>query len=339
MKIIFFGTNTLATAILHALTQESTFEICAVVTQPDKPAGRGYKAESPLIKRFAENARLTVLQYKKLNDEAVTALRAYNADVFIVAEYGVLIPEMVLSIPRHGTLNVHPSLLPNYRGASPIQSAILAGDTQTGVTIMLLDKEMDHGPILTQEACEIDKNDTAVTLEATLGRLGSHLLIDTLPRWIAGSIQPREQDHTRATFCKKLTRESGRIDWTQSAEYIYRMWRAYLPWPGIFTMWNGKRLKMTSIAPRNGSHPERAKPRKFYGAKRVEGSHEILRPTSRPQNDVEPGIPFLTPDKNLAIACDTGAIIVERLQLEGKKELDTDAFLRGYSKFLHSRLT
>jgi len=319
MKIVFFGTHTLAIAILQTLTQASTFEICAAVTQPDKPAGRGYKSESPPIKRFAENAGLPVLQYKKLNDDAVAALRAYNADIFIVAEYGVLIPEVILSIPRHGTLNVHPSLLPNYRGASPIQSAIFAGETKTGVSIILLDKEMDHGPILVQKECAIDDRDTAVTLEATLGRLGARLLIDMLPKWVTGNIQPREQDHARATFCKKLTRESGRIDWTQSAEKIHRMWRAYLPWPGIFTMWNGKRLKLTSLL------------------------LEMLKracpgPRSGVQHDKEPGIPFLTPDKNLAIACGTDAIIVERLQLEGKKELDAAAFLRGSTTFIGAKL-
>ena len=328
MKIIFFGTHTLATAILHALMQEPALKICAVVTQPDKPAGRGYKAESPLIKRFAENAGLQVLQYKKLNDDAVATLRAYDADVFIVAQYGILIPETILSIPGHGTLNVHPSLLPKYRGASPVQSTILAGDTKTGVTIMLLDKEMDHGSVLSQEECTIDKSDTAVTLEAKLGRLGAILLIATLPRFVHGEITPREQDHTEATVCKKIKRDDGRIDWTQSAEHIYRMWRAYLPWPGIFTMWNGKRLKLMRCVILESRLVG------TIGSRR----DAIARPGASLQHDSKFGTPFLTPDKNLAISCGAGAIIVERLQLEGKKELDADAFLRGSATFVGAKL-
>ncbi len=279
--------------------------------------------EAPLIKKFAEQHQLPALQFPKLKtDDAAQQLRARDADVFIVAEYGLLIPETVLGIPARGVLNVHPSLLPKYRGASPVQSALLNGDGETGVSVMLLDKEMDHGPVLAQERCVIDEHDTTPTLEAKLGRLGAALLIKTIPDWIAGKIQAREQDHTHATFCKKLSREDGRIDWSQSAEHIYRMWRAYLPWPGIFTMWNWKRLKMTALVRHKGGHPEQseAKPSE------VEGSHTV------------PSTPFLTPDNQLAIACGTGVIIVDRLQIEGKKELDAEAFLRGYPSFVGSRL-
>lgn len=318
IRIVFFGTHTLATTILNELVRAPDFEILAIVTQPDKPAGRGNKLEEPLVKRFADQHHVRVLQFPKLKDDAVIQLRALEADVFVVAEYGLLIPSAVLEIPPHGVLNVHPSLLPKYRGASPIQSAILHGDAETGVSIMLLDKEMDHGPVLAQERCPIDAHDTAPTLEAKLGRLGAALLIKTLPEWIAGKIKPHEQDHAQATSCKKLSRDDGRIDWLQSAEHIYRMWRAYLLWPGVFTMWNGKRVKIVNC------HPEAA-----------EGSHEILR---RAQNDITAGTSFLTTDKHLAITCGTGALVIERLQLEGKKELDAAAFLRGYPAFLNSRL-
>lgn len=325
IRIVFFGTHTFATTVLNELINASDVQILAVVTPLDKPAGRGNKVESPLIKKFAEQHRLPVLQFQKLKNEAVEQLQTLNADLFVVAEYGLLIPSSVLTLPSHGVLNVHPSLLPKYRGASPIQSALLNGDAETGVTIMVLDAEMDHGPILAQERCAIDPHDTTPTLEAKLGRFGAELLIKTFPDWIAGTITPREQDHTQATFCKKLTRDDGRIDWSKSAEKIYRMWRAYLPWPGVFTMWNGKRVKIVDC------HPERseAKPSE------VEGSHEILR---RAQND-NIGTPFLTHNKNLAIACGTGTIIVERLQLEGKKELEATAFLRGYPSFLGTQLS
>lgn len=320
IRIVFFGTHTFATTVLNELVNASDVQILAVVTPLDKPAGRGNKVESPLIKKFAEQHRLPVLQFQKLKNEAIGQLQTLNADLFVVAEYGLLIPQAVLALPPHGVLNVHPSLLPKYRGASPTQSALLNGDAETGVSIMLLDAEMDHGPILAQERCAIDYHDTTPTLEANLGRLGATLLIKTLPDWIAGKIKPHEQNHTQATFCKKLTRDDGHIDWSKSAEEIYRMWRAYLPWPGVFTMWDGKRVKIVSC------HPE---------ARSAEGSHEILR---RAQND-NIGTPFLTPDNHLAIACGTGAVIVERLQLEGKKELDADAFLRGYPSSLGAQLS
>lgn len=309
IRSIFFGTHTFATTVLNELITAPDVEVLAVVTQPDKPTGRGNKVEAPLIKKFAEQHRLPVLQFQKLKNEAVEQLQTLNADLFVVAEYGLLIPPSVLALPPHGVLNVHPSLLPKYRGASPIQSAILNDDAETGVTIMLLDAEMDHGSILAQERCDIDAHDTTPTLEAKLGRLGATLLIKTLPEWISGKMQPHEQDHTQATLCKKLTRDDGRIDWTQSAEEIYRIWRAYLPWPGMFTMWNGKRLKLTNIA------------------LSVEESHAA------------PGTPFLTTNKALAIACGASTIIVERLQLEGKKELDAAAFLRGYPAFLNAQLS
>lgn len=337
MKLIFFGTDTLATTILNALLTAPEIEIAAIVTQLDKPAGRGKKMEAPLTKRFGEHHDIPVLQYKKLDDAAHAELKTFNADVFVVAEYGLLIPEAVLSIPLHGTLNVHPSLLPQYRGATPIQSALLHGEKETGVTIMLLDKELDHGPIIAQEKMGIEPEDTAPTLEAKLGRAGAELLIATLPKWVAGKITAREQDHTAATFCKKLSREDGRIDWTKSAEEIYRMWRAYLPWPGIFTEWNGKRVKMTAVSLRESltgslmgrvnAGPDRA------SVGPVSSANDEAIPSGQPA-----ATPFLTPGGKLAITCGKSALIVERLQIEGKKELDAQAFLAGYPAFVGAKL-
>ena len=156
IRIVFFGTDTFATTILNELVSVPDIQILSVITRPDKPAGRGNKVEPPLIKKFAEQHSVPVLQFLKLKDTAIEQLRKLNADAFVVAEYGLLIPSAVLDIPPHGVLNVHPSLLPRYRGASPISSALLNGDTETGVSIMLLDAEMDHGPILAQERCAID---------------------------------------------------------------------------------------------------------------------------------------------------------------------------------------
>jgi len=318
MKIIFFGTDTLATTILNALLTAPDIEIAAIITQPDKPAGRGKKMESPLTKRFGAHHGIPVLQYKKLDEDAIAEIKKSNTDIFVVAEYGLIIPEKILGLALQGTLNVHPSLLPKYRGATPIQSALLHDEKETGVSIMLLDREMDHGPILAQKTMAIEDEDTAPTLEAKLGRAGAELLIETLEKWISGVITPREQDHNAATFCKKLSREDGRIDWNRPAEEIYRAWRAYLPWPGIFTMWNGKRLKIV-----------------------IAQSYSVIASVAKQSNEnshPEPATPLLTPDGKLVITCGTGALLIERLQLEGKKELDAHAFLIGYPVFIGSKL-
>ena len=329
IKLVFFGTGTLACSVLNALIDASDIEILALITQPDKPAGRGKKLQAPPIKKLTQHHELPILQFPKLRDEAIEEIKKLGSDIFVVAEYGLLIPRAVLDLPAHGTLNVHPSLLPKYRGASPIQSAILAGEKETGVSIMLLDEEMDHGPVLVQETLSIDDDDSAPTLEAKLGRLGAQLIAVALPQWVAGKHEAKQQDHDSATYCTKISRDDGRIDWNLSADEIYRRFRAYLPWPGIFTEWNGKRLKLTHISP----PPSR-------GGGRGEGDqNKTPLPVPLPQGERgrTPGTIFLDGDK-LYIATGDGTIVVDRLQLEGKKEMDAQAFMNGYSNFVDTIL-
>lgn len=239
-RIVFFGTPQLGVQVLEKLITKD-FKPIVVITREDKPAGRGQKPTPPPVKILAQKYKIPILQPKKLkdNDKILTNLQSLKADLFLVAAYGRIIPKEILEIPKYGTLNVHPSLLPKYRGASPIQAAILDGERETGVTIILLDEELDHGPIIAQEKLSIENTDTSESLTKKLGELGARLLIKSIPDWIEGKIKPREQDHQKATFTKILTKEEGFIDLSNppSAEKFNRMVRAFYPWPGVWGRW------------------------------------------------------------------------------------------------------
>src|SRR3989338_5002341 len=236
MKIVFFGTPAFAVTILQALIDAHMPPI-AIVTAPDKPAGRGRRLSSPPVKELADKRHIPLLQPEKLKDEIfLETLRNYAADIFVIAAYGKILSQTLLDIPPKGVINVHPSLLPQHRGPSPIQSAILAGDNAMGVTLMLTDKEMDHGPILAQQELEFPiSNFQFPKLHHELANLGGKMLVNTLPRWIAGEITPQEQEHKKATYTKLLSKEDGHFDWTKSAEEIDRMVRALNPWPGTWS--------------------------------------------------------------------------------------------------------
>jgi methionyl-tRNA formyltransferase len=191
--------------------------------------------KSPHIKTWAEMKGIPVLQPEKLTEEEfLTQLRTNVSDVYIVASYGKIIPDEILSLPKHGVLNVHPSLLPCYRGPSPIESTLLAGDITTGVTIMKLDKEMDHGPILVQSAFMLPQGATSGTLEVECGQLGGELLTQIMEPYLHGALIPKEQDHTKATYCKKITKDMGEITLGTPAREVQRKFRALTPWPGLF---------------------------------------------------------------------------------------------------------
>lgn len=238
MRVVFFGTPEFAAEYLRALIADSEIDVVAVVTQPDEPVGRKKVLTAPSTKVVAAAHGIPVLQPTKLKDPAFErALRAYGADAFVVIAYGRIIPQTVLDIPPLGCVNVHPSLLPKLRGPSPIIAAIETGARETGVTIMKLDAEMDHGPILAQTTIALAPDETTPSLTKKIVSHGVPLLIETLKQYAAGSITPKEQDHDAATFCTLLTREHGRIDWHAPAEVIDAKIRAYHPWPGTFTTW------------------------------------------------------------------------------------------------------
>lgn len=233
MKIVFFGTPAFAGEFLKGLLADPAFEVVAVVTQPDEPVGRKRVIMAPPVKNIALEHNLPIFQPTKLKDEAfLNLLKESGAELGVVVAYGRILPDAVLASMPMGFINVHPSLLPKYRGPSPIIAAIANGDSETAVTIMKLVKDMDAGPILAQSKLSIDPTETQESLTAKIVDTGAPLLVATLKAYAAGSITPIEQDHTQATFCKLLTREDGVIDWTQSAESIERQVRAYNSWPG-----------------------------------------------------------------------------------------------------------
>jgi methionyl-tRNA formyltransferase len=249
-SFIFFGTGPLAESVLARLVRDG-FIPTLVVTKRDAPQGRHMGLRAPHIKVWCEMKGIPVLQPEKLDGDFISHLPPTIFDLFIVASYGKIIPENVLDIPKYGVLNVHPSLLPLYRGPSPIESALLSGDMTTGVSIMRLDKEMDHGPILVQSAFVIPSNATAGTLEVECGQLGGDLLVQVIRPYIDGTLTPKEQDHMKATICKKINKELGEITLDTDAHEVLRKFRALYPWPGIYFFINhgnhSMRVKVTGV--------------------------------------------------------------------------------------------
>jgi methionyl-tRNA formyltransferase len=249
MSLVFAGTPEFAVPSLRAL-HDVGHEIALVITQPDRPAGRGRALTPSPVKSAALSLGLPILQPETFRAPGIADhLRSLDADAFVVVAYGEILRPEILSIPTRGVLNVHASLLPRWRGASPIPAAILAGDTETGVTIMLMDEGLDTGPILTQRSIPIADEDTTATLTPRLAELGAGLLSETLPRWLADDLTALPQDDATATTCRTLRKEDGRIDWRKPADHVSRMVRAYDPWPGAYTALNGETLRIWRARP------------------------------------------------------------------------------------------
>ena len=312
-KLIFMGTPDFAVPVLKALI--GRYEIMGVVTQPDRRAKRGRRVEASPVKVVALAHDLPVLQPPRLRQSDVVAeLGALKPEVIVVAAYGQILPAEVLAIPPRGCLNVHASLLPKYRGAAPVAAAILAGEEETGVTIMLMDEGMDTGPILSQATCSISPQDTRESLSARLAQLGADLMMDTLPRWLAAEgmaneIEPQPQDHSQATYCRIIAKEDGLIDWSQSAVEIWRRSRAYYPWPSTYTYWRGRLLKVL-----------RAEALPHWSGEGESGQVMAL-------------------DEGLAVATGEGALLLGEVQLAGKKALSAQDFARGQRDFVGSVLS
>lgn len=246
IPFIFFGTPEFAVSILEELKDAGIIP-SLVVTAPDKPKGRGLVLTPPPVKIWAEKHNIPYLQPIKLDNDFLNKLKVNSYKLFVVAAYGKIIPKVILDIPTNGTLNVHPSLLPKYRGASPIQSQILADEKEVGVTIMLIDEEMDHGPILDIKKIEIKNNTTAPELENILAHEGGKLLSVVIPKWIDGKIKAEEQNHSEATFTKKITKEDGLIVLPDDQHKNYLKYRALTPWPGVyfFATRRGKKVRVS----------------------------------------------------------------------------------------------
>ena len=325
LRINFMGTAELSCASLQALAGNPQFQIAAVVTQPDRPKGRDLKPQPSPVKMLARRLGLPVLQPERARDEKFIAeLRAWQPDLIIAVAYGQILPPAVLDLPRHGCLNVHTSLLPKYRGAAPIQWAIANGDTETGVTIMKMDVGLDTGDIVAQRRTPIGPEDDSATLQDRLAQLGAELLVQTIPDYVAGKIQPCPQPAAGASHAAKIKKEDGRIDWNRPAQTIWNRLRAFTPWPGAFTFWlgvppSGGNATRTEEPPKGGT-PSALRPilLKIWKAEVVEmsgGGGEIL-----------------SADKTgIVIGCGRGALRILELQREGGRRLTSAEFLAGHA--------
>ena len=311
MGIVFMGTPDFAVPVLSVLLHEG-YEVVEVYTRPDMPRGRGRRPEMTAVKEYALGQGLPVSQPASLrrDEEARSALAALSPDLIVVAAYGLMLPPETLGVPRLGCLNVHPSLLPRYRGPSPVVSAILDGDPITGVTIMSVDEGMDSGPILAQREMPIESDATAEALTLRLFQKGARLLVELLPEWKRGQIKARPQDASKATFTKLLSREDGEIDWIRPAVWIARQVRAYHPWPGAYTYWRGRLLKII----------------------------EASAAESGDWTDATPGVVAHLLERGLAVTTGEGLLELRRVQLEGRRTVSAREFVSGYRGILGNKL-
>jgi methionyl-tRNA formyltransferase len=321
MSLVFIGTPAFAVPSLHALVRDS-HSIAAVITQPDRPAGRHKTPRPPPVKAAAVELGLPVLQPTSLRDgDTLARLRELSPEVIVVVAYGQILRQAVLDIPARGVVNVHPSLLPRWRGASPIPAAIIAGDERTGVTIMLMDAGMDSGPILTQTEAPIDDSDTTASLSDTLSQAGAQLLAETLPRWLAGEIEPQPQDESQATVCLLLRKEDGAIDWTLPASDIWRRVRAYNPWPGAFTSLGGDAVRIWQATP--------------LGATSSASTGTVLALDESWANDVPADI---RNQAAFAVQTGSGLLVPLEVQRAGRRILPAAEFVRGIHGLIGQRL-
>ncbi len=311
MRIVFMGTPEFSVPALEYVVR-SEYRVVGVYTQPDRPTGRGRAMEQSPVKKVALQHGLEVFQPARLrNPDEVQRLAALNPDLILVAAYGQILPQSVLDIPHFGCLNIHPSLLPKYRGATPIPSAILGGDSETGVTIMLMDAGMDTGPIISRIIVGIEPQDTTESLSTRLAQVGVRLLSGVLPPWFEHSLKPQPQDGSKATYTAPIAKEDGIINWQTSAGEISRRVRAFYPWPGCNTWWQGKMLKILEAV----------------------ALHKV--------GSLVPGkVIALAPGQPAVVGVETGDGVLGLLhvQLEGKRALTAAEFLLGQRTFVGSTL-
>ena len=302
MRVVFMGTPDFAVGTLEALLQ-SRHQVVAVVTQPDKPKGRGKAMQFTAVKEVAVRAEIPVLQPKKVREpEVVEEIRQFHPDVIVVVAFGQLIPKAILDMPQYGCVNVHASLLPKYRGAAPIQWAVIDGEEKSGVTTMQMDEGLDTGDMLLTEEVVLDSQETGGSLFDKLSEVGAGLLLKTLDELEAGNVHPQKQPKESTTaYAAMLTKKMGEIDWTKSAVQIERLVRGLNPWPSAYTHLGQKTLKIWRAA---------------------------VHPLSEQKK--EPGTVILMDKKHFGVQTGDGMLEILELQLEGKKRMDADAFLRGY---------
>ena len=306
MKIIFAGTPHFAANALEALI--SKHEVVAVLTQPDRPSGRGMQLTPSPVKQFALQHSIPVMQPPTLKSTVVQQqLAMFQADVMVVAAYGLILPVEILNMPRYGCLNIHASLLPRWRGAAPIQRAILAGDEETGITIMQMDQGLDTGAILYKKTCPINEHDTAQTLHDKLAKLGAQSIIESLNKLEQGNLVEEKQDDALATYAAKLIKTEAQLDWTQSAVLLERAVRAYIPFPIAYSIINGTTIKI-------------------WHASESEGKGE-------------PGTVLAINKRGIQVACKQGSLYLEVLQRPNGKAIPAAQFVQGFMVKVGDRFT
>lgn len=309
-NVLFMGTPEFAVPSLQALL--ATQNVVGVVTQPDRPSGRGRQLKPSPVKVAAQAAGIPVYQPRSLrHEEAAAPLRAWQPDVIVVAAFGQILRQHVLQLPRFGCINVHASLLPRWRGAAPIQHALLAGDAQTGITLMHMDVGLDTGAMYVQEAIPIAPQDTAASLHDRLAELGGAMLRTYLDDIVHGRIPPTPQDDALATYAPMIRKEDGQIDWTKTAVSIDRHIRAMTPWPGAFTTWRGQPLKILAARFDDSFPPD-------------------AFPGSRPGTVIG--------QQPLVVLTGAGVLALQKVQLAGKNPVNIADFLRGHPDFIGSTL-
>ncbi len=302
-RVILMSTPAFGVPTLKALLRRG-YDVTGVVSQPDKPTGRGLTVTAPPMKLAALELGVPVFQPDKLSDPEVTrSLAATRPDLILVAAYGKFIPDEVCQLARLGSINLHPSLLPRWRGACPVVAAVLAGDSQTGVTVHFVVNEMDSGDILSQAPLPIGPDDTADQLMGRLAEMGADFFLDTVEAWVAGNIAPRQQDGSQATWCDRMTKQQGLLDWERPAAHLARQVRALTPWPSAFTYWEGKQLTIVEAWADENWH-----------------------------GNEEPGRVFRL-DGDLVVATGAGALRLKRVQLSGKQVMLAEQFERGARGF------
>jgi len=308
MKIIFIGTPEFGAIILEKLVK-STNKPFLVISAPDKAVGRKQIITPPPVAILAKEHKIPVVQPERIKDFS-NEIKRLSPDLIILAAYGQIIPENILVAPKYGSINVHPSLLPLWRGPSPIQHAILNGDKKTGVTIMKMTKEMDAGPILFQEEIEMTGEEYFQELHDKLAKLGAELLNETIFKIFSGKISLRPQDDSKATYSKILKKEDGKIDWQKPTQVLERQIRAFSDWPGSYTIFNN-RTKSKKI--------------KILNA-------QVYK--SPDKNEYPIGKVLIVPQNEIGVQCGKDFLAIKRLQMEGKKEMAAEDFLRGYPNFI-----
>ncbi|MFA6183690.1 MAG: methionyl-tRNA formyltransferase [Parcubacteria group bacterium] len=311
--IVFMGTPDIASIVLESLCLEN-YPILAVVTQPDYISKNKKEALVSPVKRMALEKNIPIIQPDKLDNEFKEWLEKIKPDLLIVVAFGKIIPKKILDIPKFKSLNIHASMLPKLRGASPIQNALANGMAETGITVMLMDEGIDTGDILSQKSVAIDPQDNYLTLTGKLAVTASSLLLKTIPSWIEGTSSPQKQDHSQATMCQLIEKSDGQISWSENADEIYNKFRAFHVWPGIFTFWENKenlqKLSLNEISVQKNKLGEK---------------HHL-------------GEVFQYTPSQIGVQTNSGVIILDKIQLAGKNETLIDDFLNGYPNFIGSIL-